>query len=70
MSKKKVLIVTQEMQPYTALSEIAAIVKSRRDEIERNIRVRNMNVSNFAILTAFCMLALLAEEYSDLTKWF
>ena len=27
MEKKKVLIVTQEMEPYTALSEIAAIAR-------------------------------------------
>ena len=36
MSKKKVLIVTQEMQPYTALSEISAIARKLPQHIQEN----------------------------------
>jgi len=36
MSKKKVLIVTQEMQPYTALTEIAEIARKLPQHIQEN----------------------------------
>ena len=36
MSKKKVLIVTQEMQPYTALSEISEIARKLPQHIQEN----------------------------------
>ncbi len=36
MSKKKVLIVTQEMQPYTELNEIAATVRSLAPYLQNN----------------------------------
>ncbi len=36
MSKKRVLIVTQEMQPYTALSEIAEIANKLPQHIQKN----------------------------------
>ena len=36
MDKKKVLIITQEMQPYTALSEIAEIVRQLPQYIQDN----------------------------------
>ncbi|NRB63533.1 MAG: glycogen/starch synthase [Saprospiraceae bacterium] len=36
MSKKKVLIVTQEMQPYTALNEIAEIARKLPQYIQEN----------------------------------
>ncbi|MEN0005420.1 MAG: glycogen/starch synthase [Bacteroidota bacterium] len=36
MSKKKVLIVTQEMQPYTALSEVAAIARKLPQYVQEN----------------------------------
>ncbi|MEM1217720.1 MAG: glycogen/starch synthase, partial [Bacteroidota bacterium] len=36
MSKKKVLIVTQEMKPYTALSEIAEIANQLAPYIQEN----------------------------------
>ncbi|HKK78417.1 MAG TPA: glycogen/starch synthase, partial [Phaeodactylibacter sp.] len=36
MSKKKVLIVTQEMQPYTALSEIGKIARQLPQYIQEN----------------------------------
>lgn len=36
MSKKKVLIVTQEMKPYTALSEIAEIARHLPQHIQEN----------------------------------
>jgi len=41
MSKKKVLIVTQEMQPYTALSEVAAIARKLPQYIqEKGMEIR------------------------------
>ena len=36
MSKKKVLIVTQEMQPYTALSEISEIARKLPQFVQEN----------------------------------
>lgn len=36
MSKKKVLIVTQEMHPYTAMSEVAAIARKLPQYIQEN----------------------------------
>ncbi len=36
MSKKKVLIVTQEMQPYTAISEIAEIARKLPQYVQEN----------------------------------
>jgi starch synthase len=33
--KKKVLIVTQEMQPYTALSEISAIARKLPEYVQQ-----------------------------------
>ena len=36
MSKKRVLIVTQEMKPYTALSEISEIANKLPQHIQKN----------------------------------
>ena len=36
MSKKKVLIVTQEMQPYTALNEVSEIARKLPQYIQEN----------------------------------
>ena len=36
MSKKKVLIVTQEMKPYTALSEISEIARKLPQYVQEN----------------------------------
>ena len=42
MSKKKVLIVTQEMHPYTALSEISNIARKLPQHIQENGMTTNL----------------------------